>query len=49
MLYIKGKEECEITSVEDMIQSSAEDAFEKAYKKYVPKQVRDFIDNIDEI
>lgn len=40
--YAVGRND--ITSVEELLQSVVEAAFEKAYKKYVPKQVRDYIE-----
>lgn len=43
----KKKENPDIPSVEDMIQSAGAETFNKAYHRYVPKQIRSFIDNLD--
>lgn len=40
--YVTGHSD--VTSVEELLQSVVETAFDKSYKKYVPKQVRDYID-----
>lgn len=34
----------DVTSVEELLQSVVETAFDKSYKKYVPKQVREYIE-----
>ncbi len=45
----KQKEDPDIPSIEDMVQAAGAEAFDKAYHKYVPKQIRSFIDKLGSV
>lgn len=45
----KRKENPDIPSIEDMVQAAGAEAFDRAYHKYVPKQIRSFVDKLDSI